>query len=64
MEIFEESVMCYLSVHDAFFRKSNECMRGIVTVIVSLVIGFFIGVSFPAFSPPKVCLTFVGQSKL
>ncbi|GJZ09577.1 hypothetical protein Tco_0543860 [Tanacetum coccineum] len=37
-------------------RKSNECMRGIVTIIVSLVIGFFIGVSFPAFSPPKLKL--------
>ncbi|KAJ9554380.1 hypothetical protein OSB04_018425 [Centaurea solstitialis] len=37
-------------------RKPNDCMRAIVTIIVGIVFGFFIGVSFPVFSPPKLKL--------
>ncbi|KAL4573959.1 hypothetical protein LXL04_020781 [Taraxacum kok-saghyz] len=36
--------------------KPNECMRAIVTIIVGIVFGFFIGVSFPAFAPSKLKL--------
>ncbi|KAL8218900.1 hypothetical protein R6Q57_022273 [Mikania cordata] len=35
-------------------RKPNECMRAIVTIIVGIVFGFFIGVLFPDISTPKL----------
>lgn len=57
-------IMFNLFVNDAIFRKPNECMRGIVTIIVGIVFGFFIGVSFPAFSPPKVNILDTSTSKL
>ncbi|KVI05686.1 Protein of unknown function DUF707 [Cynara cardunculus var. scolymus] len=47
-------IMFYFFVNDAIFRRPNECMRAIVTIIVGIVFGFFIGVSFPVFSPPKI----------
>ncbi|KAK9060229.1 hypothetical protein SSX86_020933 [Deinandra increscens subsp. villosa] len=47
-------------------RKPNESIRAIVTITVGIVFGFYIGVSFPAFSPPKLKLvpsidTFLGD---
>ena len=58
MFIFPNSLTKFIMIHffinDAIFRKPNECMRAIVTIIVGIVFGFFIGVSFPAFAPPKV----------
>ncbi|KAL9997002.1 hypothetical protein Hdeb2414_s0033g00718841 [Helianthus debilis subsp. tardiflorus] len=37
-------------------RKPNEWIRAAVTITVSIVFGFFIGVSFPDISPPKLKL--------
>ncbi|KAI3787258.1 hypothetical protein L1987_41602 [Smallanthus sonchifolius] len=37
-------------------RKSNGCTRLIATITVGILFGFFIGSSFPAFSPSKVKL--------
>ncbi|MFS7958866.1 hypothetical protein Hanom_Chr08g00683831 [Helianthus anomalus] len=37
-------------------RKPNEWMRAAVTITVSIVFGFFIGVSFPDISSPKLKL--------
>lgn len=46
-------------------RKPNETMRLIVTTFVGVVLGFFIGVSFPTLSLTKVhrlrilCLVYI-----
>ncbi|KAI3816766.1 hypothetical protein L1987_16470 [Smallanthus sonchifolius] len=50
----------------AIRRKPNESMRAIVTITVGIVFGFYIGVSFPPFGPPKLKLvpsidTFLGD---
>ncbi|GJX33950.1 hypothetical protein Tco_0245507 [Tanacetum coccineum] len=37
-------------------RKSNECAMLIATITVGILFGFFIGASFPAFSPSKIKL--------
>nr|GEY62804.1 hypothetical protein CTI12_AA331510 [Tanacetum cinerariifolium] len=39
-------------------RKSNECAMLIATITVGILFGFFIGASFPAFSPSKVLSCF------
>ncbi|KAF5793620.1 hypothetical protein HanRHA438_Chr08g0328501 [Helianthus annuus] len=48
------------------FKKTNEWMSAAVTIIVGIVFGFFIGVSFPDISPPKLKLvpsidTYIGD---
>lgn len=49
----------------AVSRKPNETMRLIVTTFVGVVLGFFIGVSFPSLSLTKVhrlrilCLVYI-----
>ncbi|KAK1408699.1 hypothetical protein QVD17_40692 [Tagetes erecta] len=37
-------------------RKSNDCSRLIATITVGILFGFFVGASFPAFSPSKIRL--------
>ncbi|XP_023733706.1 uncharacterized protein LOC111881547 isoform X2 [Lactuca sativa] len=37
-------------------RKSNEYMRFILTITVGILFGFFIGASFPAYSPSNIKL--------
>ncbi|XP_076955542.1 uncharacterized protein LOC143630403 [Bidens hawaiensis] len=37
-------------------RKSNECTRIIATITSGILFGFFIGATFPAFSPSKIKL--------
>ncbi|GKD73626.1 hypothetical protein Tco_1331908, partial [Tanacetum coccineum] len=42
--------------HSVMGRRSNETMRLIVTTFISVVIGFFLGVSFPTMSITKMNL--------
>lgn len=44
----------YLYPNNETFRKSNEYMRFILTITVGILFGFFIGASFPAYSPSNV----------
>ncbi|XP_071692766.1 uncharacterized protein [Rutidosis leptorrhynchoides] len=37
-------------------RKPSDCTRFIATITVGVLFGFFIGATFPAFSPPKIKL--------
>lgn len=46
-------------------RRSNETMRIIVTTFISIVFGFFLGVSFPTISLTKACfyiLSYLGEA--